>query len=92
MSLTCNDGRHVTSDMTPPPFRGVSLSLSSARVSRKEKSSPDEPRCPHCGEDRLIDLDRLRQLFWCHVCGKSWDAVGVGRQHDKALYVMESRP
>jgi hypothetical protein len=31
-----------------------------------------DPRCPYCGEERLIDLDDQRRLFWCDVCARSW--------------------
>lgn len=49
MSLTPNDNRHappVTNDMTPPPFRGVSLSLSQGPegdVTSRREISPSLP-------------------------------------------------
>ena len=34
-------------------------------------------RCPHCGEDRLIEFDGRR--WFCAVCGRTWSVGGQGR-------------
>lgn len=31
-----------------------------------------EPRCPGCGEDRLIERDHVRRVWVCFVCSKTW--------------------
>jgi CRISPR/Cas system-associated protein Cas10 (large subunit of type III CRISPR-Cas system) len=33
-----------------------------------------ERRCPHCGEDRLIDWCAVLMRWECAVCAKSWRA------------------
>lgn len=32
----------------------------------------DPPRCPHCGEDVLIERDPVGGGFVCFVCAKTW--------------------
>jgi hypothetical protein len=33
---------------------------------------PDPPRCPYCGEDRLVERDPVGGLYVCVVCAKTW--------------------
>jgi transposase-like protein len=32
----------------------------------------DRPRCPHCGEDVLVERDPVSRRFVCLVCAKTW--------------------
>jgi transposase-like protein len=34
--------------------------------------TPDPPRCPFCGEERLVDRDPLTRQFVCLVCARTW--------------------
>lgn len=38
-----------------------------------------EPRCPGCGEERLVDLDTVRRRYVCFVCSRTWRAVELDR-------------
>jgi transposase-like protein len=34
--------------------------------------TPDPPRCPFCGEHRLVDRDELFRCYVCRVCSRTW--------------------
>ncbi len=40
---------------------------------------PDPPRCPRCGEDKLLCWDSARRTWFCSVCATTWPAEGKGR-------------
>ncbi len=40
----------------------------------------DGPRCPKCHEDRLVEFDVVRGLFFCSVCSASWRGRGKPTQ------------
>jgi transposase-like protein len=39
-----------------------------------------EPRCPGCGETRMIEpIAGSRGRFYCHVCSRTWRHVEAAR-------------
>jgi transposase-like protein len=38
----------------------------------KAVATPEPPRCPHCGEERLVERVPLESRFFCRVCGRIW--------------------
>ena len=42
--------------------------------------SDSEPRCPGCGEDRLIEWDGVLRRWVCAVCGWAWAALPPARE------------
>jgi transposase-like protein len=37
--------------------------------------TPDPPRCPFCGEHRLVDRDELFRCYVCRVCARTWSIL-----------------
>lgn len=42
------------------------------RLKTQHQKAVEEPKCPGCGETRLIDLDVPRRRYVCDVCSRQW--------------------